>query len=97
MLSTVQTFSPVDSQILPLNKGVFLPFPPNAISLFLNCNFQYNGLFLAMLLSMSSNMWKTFGHFLAIHLKLKFEGKEEIPMNVNIREPFLFGPRIAKF
>ena len=56
MLSTVQTTLPVDSQTLLLIRGVLLPFPPKVNSLFFNCNFEYNGLFLAMSLSISSNM-----------------------------------------
>ena len=74
MLSTVQTTVSVDSQILLLIRGVLLPFPPHVNSLFFNCNFEYNGLFLAMLLSISSNMRKTIGNLFAIHLKLKLEG-----------------------
>ena len=56
MLSTVRTTLPVDSQIILLIRGVLLPFPPHVNSLFFNSNFEYNGLFLAMLLSISSNM-----------------------------------------
>ena len=74
MFSTVQTTVSVDSQILLLIRGVLLPFPPHVNSLFSNCNFEYNGLFLAMLLSISSNMRKTIGNLFAIHLKLKLEG-----------------------
>ena len=55
MLSTVETFLPVDSQVL-LIRGVLLPFPSHVNSLFFNCNFDYSGLFLAMLWSISSNM-----------------------------------------
>ena len=74
MLSTVQTTLPVDSKILLLIRGVLLPFPPHFNSLFFNCNFEYNGLFLAMFLSISSNRRKTFGNLFAIHLKIKLEG-----------------------
>ena len=74
MLSTVQTTLPVDSQILLLIGGVLLPFPPHVESLFFNCNFEYNGLFLAMLLSISSNRRKTSGNLSAIHLEIKLEG-----------------------
>ena len=74
MLSTVQTTLPVDSQILLLIGGVLLPFPPHVKSLFFNCNFEYNGLILAMLLSISSNRRKTFGNLFAIHLEIKLEG-----------------------
>ena len=74
MVSTVQTTLPVDSQIILLIRGVLLPFPPHVNSLFFNSNFEFNGLFLAMLLSISSNMRKTIGNLFAIHLKLKLEG-----------------------
>ena len=74
MLSTVQTTLPVDSQILLLIGGVLLPFPPHVNSLFFNCNFEYNGLFLAMLLSISSNRRKTFGNLFATHLKINLKG-----------------------
>ena len=74
MLSAVQTTLPVDSQILLLIRGVLLPFPPHGNSLFFNCNFEYIGLFLAMLLSNSSNMRKTIGNLFAIHIELKLEG-----------------------
>ena len=74
MLSTVKTTLSVDSQIFLLIRGVLLPFPPHVNSLFFNCNFEYNGLFLAMLLSISSNRRKTFGNLFAFHVKIKLEG-----------------------
>ena len=75
MLSTVQTTLPVDSQILLLIRGVLLPFHPHVNSLFFNCNFEYNGLFLAMLLSIViEQICEKLGNHFAIHLKIKLEG-----------------------